>query len=164
MKMPWTYERLESLLPPNVDPGSTRSGLSGVLCGGLTGSLLWFVTKYSRDYQSLFTYSSALKKKVLIQGAMIRPFAAYEGCALWLLAFFAAITAVWAVLLYESFSRGSRSLYLMRRLPEGKKPLLSYVLRAPGRCLVYAALICAGLLGIYYIIWRFVTPEICLPL
>ena len=88
---------------------------------------------------------------------------AVVGCALWLLVYFAIIAAVWAVLLYGSFSRGSRSLYLMRRLPEGRKPLFAYVLRAPVRYFVYGAMLCAVLLGVYYIIWRFITPESCLP-
>lgn len=51
----------------------------------------------------------------------------------------------------------------MRRLPEGRKPLFAYVLRAPVRYMVYGAMLCAVLLGVYYIIWRFITPESCLP-
>lgn len=163
MKISCMQGRIESLLPPNVDPGSTLSSLNGAFIGGLTGSMLWFVTKYSRDYQALFTYDSVLRKKTLVAGARIAPFTDYEGCALWLLVYFAIIVAVWAVLLYGSFSRGSRSLYLMRRLPEGRKPLFAYVLRAPVRYMVYGAMLCAVLLGVYYIIWRFITPESCLP-
>lgn len=163
MKISCMQGRIESLLPPNVDPGSTLSSLNGAFIGGLTGSMLWFVTKYSRDYQALFTYDSVLRKKTLVAGARIAPFTDYEGCALWLLVYFAIIAAVWAVLLYSSFSRGSRSLYLMRRLPEGRKPLFAYVLRAPVRYMVYGAMLCAVLLGVYYIIWRFITPESCLP-
>lgn len=163
MKISCMQGRIESLLPPNVDPGSTLSSLNGAFIGGLTGSMLWFVTKYSRDYQALFTYDSVLRKKTLVAGARIAPFTDYEGCALWLLVYFAIIAAVWAVLLHGSFSRGSRSLYLMRRLPEGRKPLFAYVLRAPVRYMVYGAMLCAVLLGVYYIIWRFITPESCLP-
>lgn len=163
MKISCMQGRIESLLPPNVDPDSTLSSLNGAFIGGLTGSMLWFVTKYSRDYQALFTYDSVLRKKTLVAGARIAPFTDYEGCALWLLVYFAIIAAVWVVLLYGSFSRGSRSLYLMRRLPEGRKPLFAYVLRAPVRYMVYGAMLCAVLLGVYYIIWRFITPESCLP-
>lgn len=162
MKISCMQGRIESLLPPNVDPGSTLSSLNGAFIGGLTGSLLWFVTKYSRDYQSLFVHDSVTRKKVIDPWARIAPFTDYEGCALWLLVYFALIAAVWAALLYGSFSRGSRSLYLMRRLPEGRKPLFAYVLRAPVRYMVYGAMLCAALLGVYYIIWRFITPESCL--
>ena len=162
MKISCMQGRIESLLPPNVDPGSTLSSLNGAFIGGLTGSLLWFVTKYSRDYQSLFVHDSVTRKKVIDPWARIAPFTDYEGCALWLLVYFALIAAVWAALLYGSFSRGSRSLYLMRRLPEGRKPLLNYVLRVPARYFVYGAMLCAALLGVYYIIWRFITPESCL--
>ena len=107
MKISCMQGRIESLLPPNVDPGSTLSSLNGAFIGGLTGSMLWFVTKYSRDYQALFTYDSVLRKKTLVTGARIAPFTDYEGCALWLLVYFAIIAAVWAVLLYGSFSRGA---------------------------------------------------------
>ena len=86
MKISCMQGRIESLLPPNVDPGSTLSSLNGAFIGGLTGSMLWFVTKYSRDYQALFTYDSVLRKKTLVAGARIAPFTDYEGCALWLLA------------------------------------------------------------------------------
>ena len=85
MKISCMQGRIESLLPPNVDPGSTLSSLNGAFIGGLTGSMLWFVTKYSRDYQALFTYDSVLRKKTLVAGARIAPFTDYEGCALWLL-------------------------------------------------------------------------------
>ena len=85
MKISSMQGRIESLLPPNVDPGSTLSSLNGAFIGGLTGSMLWFVTKYSRDYQALFTYDSVLRKKTLVAGARIAPFTDYEGCALWLL-------------------------------------------------------------------------------
>ena len=74
MKISCMQGRIESLLPPNVDPGSTLSSLNGAFIGGLTGSMLWFVTKYSRDYQALFTYDSVLRKKTLVTGARIAPF------------------------------------------------------------------------------------------
>lgn len=80
MKISCMQGRIESLLPPNVDPGSTLSSLNGAFIGGLTGSMLWFVTKYSRDYQALFTYDSVLRKKTLVAGARIAPFTDYEGC------------------------------------------------------------------------------------
>ena len=77
---------------------------------------------------------------------------------------FALVIAVWAVSLYGSFSQGSRSLYLMHRLPEGRKLLTGYVVKAPLVCLAGAAVVCALLLGIYYMVWRLLTPEICLPI
>ena len=164
MKISCMQGRIESLLPPNVDPGSTLSSLNGAFIGGLTGSMLWFVTKYSRDYQALFTYDSVLRKKTLVAGARIAPFTDYEGCALWLLVYFAIIAAVWAVLLYGSFSRGSRSLYLMGRLPKGRRIMAGYLLRGPLWCLVRCAVLCGALLGAYYLIWRFATPTGCLPI
>ena len=74
MKISCMQGRIESQLPPNVDPGSTLSSLYGAFIGGLTGSMLWSVTKYSRDYQALFTHDSVLRKKTLVAGARIAPF------------------------------------------------------------------------------------------
>ena len=116
MKISCIQGRIESLLPPNVDPGSTLSSLNGAFIGGLTGSMLWFVTKYSRDYQALFTYDSVLRKKTLVAGARIAPFTDYEGCALWLLVYCAIIAAVWAVLLWLVYNvLGNVSFIVIQR-------------------------------------------------
>ena len=51
----------------------------------------------------------------------------------------------------------------MRRLPDGKRTLRRQVWSAPLRTAML--LIAAGmvLIGIFYLLWRFVTPEPCLP-
>ncbi len=156
--------RLGRLLPPNVDPDRTASAITGATALGVLASGLWFLIRYSGDCQDLYTYVGMPRKRVLIEGAKIAPFSDYAVCALEPLALFALVIAVWAVSLYGSFSQGSRSLYLMHRLPEGRKLLTGYVVKAPLVCLAGAAVVCALLLGIYYLVWRLLTPEICLPI
>lgn len=155
---------LERILPPNVDPEATNTGIKGVFICGTLVSVIWFLSRYIEAYQALFAYDQVQKKEVLIAGATIAHFWDFGVCAAGLMGFFLFIIAVWAILLYGSFSQGSQSLYLMRRLPKGKKVLLRYVLQPTLLCLVCAAAACAVLLGMYYIVWRFATPEACLPL
>ena len=154
---------LERILPPNVDPDRTGSWITGTLVGGVLASVLAFVLQYSGELRKLYYYDNVQHVKRLIEGAKISPFTSYVFCAGGVFLLFVLLIAAWTVSLYGSFSRGSRSLYLMRRLPEGYKPLLGYVLRAPALCLTGAAAVCAVLLGGYYLLWRFMTPEICLP-
>ena len=161
MKKRWMIGGLECLLPPNADKESTVSQCTGIGVMGGAASAVWFLIRYGEARSNLYTYSSSLQRRVLT-GEKIEPFSHFAGCAGWLMAFFLFMLLVWMGMLYASFSQGSRSLYLMRRLPEGRKPLLDYVLRAPARYFVYGAMLCAALLGVYYIIWRFITPESCL--
>ena len=154
---------LERILPPNVDPDRTGSWITGVLTGGVLASVLGFILQYSGELRRLYYYDSVRHVKTLIEGAEVSPFTSYVFCAGGVFLIFALLIAAWTVSLYGSFSRGSRSLYLIRRLPEGHKPLLDYVLRAPALCIAGAAAVCAVLLGGYYLLWRFMTPEICLP-
>ena len=80
------------------------------------------------------------------------------------MAFFLFMLLVWMGMLYASFSQGSRSLYLMGRLPKGRRIMAGYLLRGPLWCLVRCAVLCGALLGAYYLVWRFATPAGCLPI
>lgn len=162
-KQSWMCGVLEKRLPPNANPQGAYTGIVGIGIGGAAVSAVWFLILYSQAYRALFTYDPVLNKSVLITGAEMRPFADFAPCAIWLFGFFAFVIAAWAVTLYASFSQGSRSLYLMRRLPQGKKVLTGYVLRVPLVCLMLAAAVCAVLLGVYYLVWQLATPGICLP-
>ena len=155
---------LERMLPPNVDPESTAAGLLTVLAGGVLTSVIWFLIRYCRSYQSLYIIDQVTKKRMLDPGMKMESFSAFAGCAGWLLVFFVCMLLAWAGILYGSFSQGSRSLYLLRRLPQGRRVLAGYVAKGPLLCLAEAGTVCAVLLGIYYLVWRFVTPDICLPM
>lgn len=163
MKKWWMIGGLDGLLPPNVDKESTVSQCTGIGVMGGVASVLWFLIQYGGARSDLYTYSWALQRKVLT-GEKMEPFSHFVGCAGWLMAFFVFMILVWAVTLYASFSEGSQSLYLMRRLPDGRRVMAGYLLRGPVWCLVRCAVISGALLGAYYLIWRFATPAECLPI
>ena len=139
-------------LPPNVAPERVWHLMWGMLAAAVFWCGIHFAVTYSRAYQALFqnwgTRYQTLDPTVL----MIRIIAALMVIAL-----------LSAVMLYSSYYQGSRSIYLMRRLPDGKRTLRRQVWSAPLRTAML--LIAAGmvLIGIFYLLWRFVTPEPCLP-
>ena len=68
-----------------------------------------------------------------------------------------------AVMLYSSYYLGGRSIYLMRRLPDGRQTLRRQVWTAPLVWAVCAVAAAAVVLGLCYLAWRFITPEQCIP-
>ena len=120
MKKRWMIGGLESLLPPNADKESTVSQCTGIGVMGGAASAVWFLIRYGEARSNLYTYSSSLQRRVLT-GEKIEPFSHFAGCAGWLMAFFLFMLLVWMGMLYASFSQGSRSLYLMGRLPKGRR-------------------------------------------
>ncbi len=163
MKKWWMIGGLESLLPPNADKENTVSQCNGIGILGGVASALWFLFQYGEARNDLYIYSSTVQRKVL-SGVKMLPFSHFTGCAGWLMAFFVFMIFVLVVTNYASFSQGSQSLYLMRRLPNGRRVMAGYLLRGPVWCLVRSAVICGALLGAYYLVWRFATPAECLPI
>lgn len=163
MKKWWMIGGLEGLLPPNADKESTVSQCTGIGVMGGTASAVWFLIRYGEARSNLYTYSSSLQRRVLT-GAKIESFSHFAGCAGWLMAFFLFMLLVWMGMLYASFSQGSRSLYLMGRLPNRRRIMARYLLRGPLWCLVRCAVLCGALTGVYYLIWRLATPTGCLPI
>ena len=68
-----------------------------------------------------------------------------------------------SVMLYSSYYLGGRSIYLMRRLPDGRQTLRRQVWTAPLVWAVCAVAAAAVVLGLCYLAWRFITPEQCIP-
>ena len=68
-----------------------------------------------------------------------------------------------AVMLYSSYYLGGRSIYLMRRLPDGRQTLRRQVWTVPLLWAVCAAALCALVLGLCYGAWYCITPDQCLP-
>ena len=68
-----------------------------------------------------------------------------------------------AVMLYSSYYLGGRSIYLMRRLPDGRQTLRRQVWTAPLLWAVSSVVLCALVLGLCYGAWYCITPSQCLP-
>lgn len=142
--------------------GMNLTPLKQTLIWGGIASVFWsfsFVAKLTNSYNNLFR--TVRDQRVLREGAIMPDFVELMRYSLIGFLVLAAAMAVICVYNYAYHRQGSKSIYLMRRLPDRLElhkrcltlPLISILL-----CTV-AALI---LLCIYYWIYMAVTPEQCL--
>lgn len=156
-------QKLAALLPPNM----AAQQVKGWICGGLTlellGCLIAFAAPYFNDYNRLFVYRNG--QRVLRQDAdaLVEPFFHYAAPMVWITVGLVLLALVMTVVLYSSYYQGSRSIYLMRRLPDGRETLRRQMWCVPLR--TAALLLAAGLLtiGAAWLMWRYMTPTQCLP-
>lgn len=156
-------ERLTALLPPNMVAQQVRSWITGGLTAELLGCLIAFAAQYCGDYNRLFNYRNG--RRILRQDAyaLVEPFFHYAEPMVWITVGLVLLALALAAVFYSSYYQGSRSIYLMRRLPDSHKTLRDQVWCVPLR--TAALLLLAGLLaiGAAWLVWRFVTPMQCLP-
>ena len=157
---PLSQKALERILPPNVSASSVRSTAGLSLAGVTLFSLADFMSRYSQALDKL--YSKAWNARILIPGAVIDPYSQMIGFTVLVFAVLTALALASAALMAASFRQGARSIYLMRRLPDGGRTLRRCVWTAPLRLALLSALWGLALLVIYYLIWRFITPAQCL--
>lgn len=144
--------------PPGMELGFWKQ----LFGSGLFFAFL-FSTTFLMEYES--TWSGLWRdkeKKILWEQANMPPFFELLDKALLGYLVLAVGMAVMAGYSYLYFYRDSRSIYLMRRLPDGKElPRRCLTLPAAGGAVCAAA---AGLTGlIYYGIYVCFTPPACLP-
>jgi len=158
---PLSKQYLETHLPPTVDAEKSHAVVSAVF--GICAVLAFLVplAKYCGCYNSLFYYRDGVK--LLREGMMMVSFRKIlKPVCLFL--FWELFFAVgYSQQLYASLFAPSKSIYTLRRLPDGGKTLRRMVADVP---LCWAA--CTAALGcaygaFFYLIWRFVTPAGCLP-
>lgn len=148
------------LVPPGTDLARER----GVMMICQAAAAIYAMGRFSVSYTGARAalYQHIGDRKALIKGAIIAPFGeVVQGS---LLLFLPALAALLALVLthYLSYRRGSKSIYLMKRLPDKNlihrqcwaMPLLGAALLA-----VTAAL----LMGVFYLIYWYATPAVCLP-
>lgn len=139
-------------LPPNVAPERVWHLMWGMLAAAVFWCGIHFAVTYSRAYQALFQ-NWGTRYQTLDPTVLMLRFGSFALDVIRIIAALMVIALLSAVMLYSSYYQGSRSIYLMRR----------QVWSAPLRTAML--LIAAGmvLIGIFYLLWRFVTPEPCLP-
>lgn len=157
---PLSRRFLEERLPPNVAAENVRGTAVLGLTAGSIVSLIDFFTRYGRAKEMLYTMKNF--KRILIPGAIIRPYSQMIGATIVFFTVLAVAALASAVLMYASFYQGGRSIYLMRRLPDRGHTLRRYVWSVPVRLAILSLLWGLGLLVIYYLVWRFATPAQCL--
>ena len=132
---------------------------------GMALSFLYSMSFFTRYFSAREQLYAALPggRKELLPGAVMVPFRVLAKDALWLFPLLAAAAfTVFAALHYMTFFRGSRSIWLMRRLPDaGELPRRCFTLPL---ILAAATLIFAGILALlFYAVYFFCTPAGCLP-
>ena len=163
-------KKLRDLVPPWVDPSAHLSGL-------IFGLFLCVLLSFARfqgqmNHAVVSLYSGAVGESPLLEGARMKYFA-YIVCgndpsyswygqpvfSVFTLLFLGAV--ILAVVNYSGFRNGSKSHYLMRRLPdqwEYHRRCLALPLLAILTGLVSIPL----LIGIFYAIYLHATPAQCL--
>lgn len=132
-----------------------------LLTGGALLRSLFTLAEYYNAYTNLFRETLS-GEQILRDGAMMPAFSAMTHGALTGFTLTAAVMLICFCRNILTFYQGSRSIYLMRRLPDmWELPRRTATLPLCGA----AAAIAAGLLtyGLLYAVYRGVTPPACLP-
>ena len=145
--------------PPGMDTGKEQ----GVFITGMSMSLFYSITyldAYWDEYRGLFVRSGGVK--ILRPERTIAPFFEILGNRLMGYIILAACMFVAVAIRYTYYRQGSKSIYLMRRLPDPAVLHRSCWLQPMVRSglALLAALVS---LAAFYVIYVFVTPAVCLP-
>ena len=154
--------RLERRLERNVPAGlNYRQELTWIAYGGVASLLysIGFLIRYAGHYQSLFLWVGG--SRVLDTNAAMPDFLQVLGSSL--SGFFILALSMSALVVnhYAYHHQGSKSIYLMQRLPsrwELHRRCLALPLLAVVACLVVTLL----LLLIYFAVYMTATPPACL--
>ena len=130
--------------------------ITTLMCGIL------FLCSYTADYGCLFRYWGS-KRQTIMPGAIIPQFDRYAIRTVYVIGGALLLTLASTALLYSSYYQGSRSIYLMHRLPDGRRILRRQIWSVPLRVMVLLLLLGVVMLAVSWLVWRFVTPEQCLP-
>ena len=149
---------LKKLVPPGMEyKPELRFYITGLICAGLY-SLSFFIRYFDARYELYEHYDY---KSVLIDGAKIADFSSLLGYALVGFAFLAVCMLGFIVYHYLYYRQGSKSIYLMKRLPsklELHKRAIALPLLAILGCLVAALIV----MLLYFAVYMLATPKQCL--
>lgn len=120
----------------------------------------YFATEFYSAYDSLFLETR--KGLVLIDGATILSFKSVAFGGFIGYPVLAVGLVVFGCYLFSCYFHGSRSIYLMRRLPDGRE-LWRRVVTLPLVGLIVELLTAGALLLLYYVLYVVITPAGCLP-
>lgn len=149
---------LERILPPNVPADTMHGIIIGSLAIGALAAAIDFIARYSTAYRSLFGWNGWLSDTALMSS-----FSAYAEPVVIVFGVVVLLALLSAVMLYSSYYLGGRSIYLMRRLPDGRQTLRRQVWTVPLLWAVCAAVLGAVVLTLCYAAWCWITPSQCLP-
>ena len=153
---------LEKHLPPNIDVDGSHLFVNALIVIGALLGFTFFLIRYGGCYNHLFYVING--KKIIKEGMMMAAFPkVIRGmCIVNLCSILCALA--YSFQLYSSFFEKSQSIYLMRRLPDNKRTLRHMIMDVPMRSAIWALVFALATILIAYIIWRFYTPAVCLPI
>lgn len=149
---------LECVLPPNVPADTMHGIIIGSLGLGVLVAVIDFTVRYSATYRGMFYWDERL-----MDTALMNHFSAYAEPVVIVFGVVVLLALLSAVMLYSSYYLGGRSIYLMRRLPDGRRTLRRQVWTAPLLWAACAAVLGALVLALCYGAWYWITPDQCLP-
>ncbi len=152
---------ISKLFPPGYEWRGECIRIAGLYGLAFLYSLFYFGT-LREQYDSLFYYDGKSLQKVLRPGAKMMPYDQVLGNHLMGFVLLMAFMLTVGVMHYLYYYQGSRSILLVRRLPN--KNFL-WMTCGTGTVLAIAALALtyASLYLLYYGIYLWVTPAECLP-
>lgn len=154
--------KLSDLLPPNVNAEQVKGWIIALLTITTLMCGILLLCSYPEDYRELFLRWGT-EYQSLRPGAIIPEFDRYAIRTVYVIGGALLLTLASTALLYSSYYQGSRSIYLMRRLPDGRRILRRQIWSVPLRVMVLLLLLGVVMLAASWLVWRFVTPEQCLP-
>ena len=152
-----------NFLIKNAPPGAnilihTNYYIAGLGCSGLWS--LGFMLRFTDEYDRLLRITSS--RRYVTGDYMMPEFEELLSGSMNGIFVIVLLLLVSVVMNYASFQQGSKSIYLMRRLPSRWE--------LHRRCILLPALGIAGslvvrtiLLSIYFAVYMLVTPDRCLP-
>lgn len=149
---------LERVLPPNVPADTMHGIIIGSLGLGVLVAVIDFTVRYSATYRGMFYWDGRL-----MDTALMNHFSSYAEPVVIVFGVVVLLALLSAVMLYSSYYLGGRSIYLMRRLPDGRRTLRRQVWTAPLLWAACAAVLGALVLALCYGAWYWITPDQCLP-
>lgn len=154
------WDSLGKYFPPGYEYEKERNGAALLLGLGIVPSFSFFRRLYAA-WDALYCYDRRDGRK-LMPGAVADSFWELAAEYLWLFLPFFLFLAAMVVRHYLYYSRDTKSIYLMRRLPD-KKILRGTCAQAPllGMTVGIAAIIILFL--IYYGIYILAIPAACAP-
>ncbi len=152
-----------TFLTKNAPPGADIQNQVNWYFGGLIFIGVWslgFLFRFSSAYERLL---QQMARPYFVTGdAMMPEFTELLGGSLRAVFVIVLVLLICIVMNYASFHQGSKSIYLMKRLPDRWE--------LHRRCIILPVLGIAGslilgftLLMIYFAIYMLVTPDRCLP-
>ena len=154
--------KLPGLLPPTVNAEQVKGWIIALLTITTLMCGILLLCSYPEDYRELFLRWGT-EYQTLRPGAIIPEFDRYAIRTVYVIGGALLLTLASTALLYSSYYQGSRSIYLMRRLPDGRRILRRQIWSVPLRVMVLLLLLGVVMLAASWLVWRFVTPEQCLP-